>query len=281
MKEYTLKEIQNSLLNIINDFDKFCNENGIIYYLMGGSALGAIRHKGFIPWDDDIDVFMTYDNYHKFLDLAEQKINKEKYFLQRENTEQWPLFLSQIRLNNTTFISDDFCHNKKMHHGLFIDIMCLYPAPKNKFLRFIQYCAAMALKTRALYDSNYVAKSGLKRIIIKSSNFFVNKTTKKIFIKMVCRYNDKKVINYAHYFGRARFKYTTYSKSLFKKQKYVPFENIKLPVMDGVEEYLKIRYGKNWNNIPDKKTREKYPKHGGIVDLENDYSKYISKDEND
>ena len=62
-KEYTLKDVQSSILSVAKYLDSFCNENGIKYYLMGGSALGAMRHKGFIPWDDDLDVFMTFDNY--------------------------------------------------------------------------------------------------------------------------------------------------------------------------------------------------------------------------
>lgn len=111
IRKYTTREIQTDLLAIVKDFDSFCQENNITYYLMGGSALGAMRHKGFIPWDDDIDVFMTYDNYQKFLRIFK---NSEKYYLQAENTDKWPLFLSQIKKNNTTFISDDWENNNRM-----------------------------------------------------------------------------------------------------------------------------------------------------------------------
>ena len=75
MKNYSTKEIQSKILEIMIYVDKLCRDNGITYYIMGGTALGAIRHGGFIPWDDDLDIFMTPDNYEKFKDLK----NKQFY----------------------------------------------------------------------------------------------------------------------------------------------------------------------------------------------------------
>ena len=105
----SISELQKCILSIMKDIDKFCEENNIQYYLMGGSALGAMRHKGFIPWDDDLDIFMTYSNYKKFLSMfcenTKQNHYYEKYYLQKENTDEWPLFLSRVCLKGTTMIS--------------------------------------------------------------------------------------------------------------------------------------------------------------------------------
>lgn len=75
--EWGLKELQNVILNIAYDIDKFCQKHNITYRLMGGSALGAKRHGGFIPWDDDLDVFMTPDEYEQFRDAFNKYGDKE------------------------------------------------------------------------------------------------------------------------------------------------------------------------------------------------------------
>ena len=63
------------ILDIIKDIDIVCKNNGIEYYLLGGSAIGAIRHKGFIPWDDDLDIIMTHSNYNRFLKVCKEQLN--------------------------------------------------------------------------------------------------------------------------------------------------------------------------------------------------------------
>lgn len=73
-----LQHLQKVILMIAKDVDKLCKENNIEYYLLGGSCIGAIRHQGFIPWDDDLDIILTRDNYGKFLDVCEKHIDKDK-----------------------------------------------------------------------------------------------------------------------------------------------------------------------------------------------------------
>ena len=92
-----LEELHKSLLEILDDFDTFCKESNIEYSLAYGTLLGAVRHKGFIPWDDDLDVMMTRENYNKFLSLFK---NDEKYTLQKEQVD-YPLYFSKLRKNKT------------------------------------------------------------------------------------------------------------------------------------------------------------------------------------
>lgn len=70
-----LRHLQLVILDIIKDIDIVCKNNGIEYYLLGGSAIGAIRHKGFIPWDDDLDIIMTHSNYNRFLKVCKEQLN--------------------------------------------------------------------------------------------------------------------------------------------------------------------------------------------------------------
>ncbi len=277
-KEYIIRDIQNSIFSIIKDMDAFCKEAEISYYLMGGSALGAMRHKGFIPWDDDLDIFMTYDNYEKFLCLFEKKGNKEKYFLQKENTLEWPLFLSRVCLKGTTMVSDEFKLNMKQHHTVFVDIMCLYSAPKNDTARWFQYMVAQLLRVNALARSKFQNNSPAKRLALEISKVVVNPATRPLLIKYVHRYEGKNTENMGHYFGRARFRGTSFPRKFLGTPRYVQFEDTELPVFEYVEEYLETRFGSKWMEMPSQGTRDQYPIHGNFVDLERDYTEYMSKD---
>lgn len=281
MKNYTLREIQECILSIIKDVDIFCRENEIEYYLMGGSALGAMRHQGFIPWDDDLDVFMTVENYQKFLRLFEEKAKDDprfsKYFLQKENTEQWPLFLSRVCLNGTTMVSDEFKNNMKQHHNVFVDIMCLYSAPENDRERWIQYAAAQMLRVNALALCGFTNKSLVKRLVLLCSRIVVNPVTRPLLLRYVHRYEKKDTRFMGHYFGRARFWKTSFPRSyLGKAARYVPFEDTQLPVFENVEEYLRTRFGEKWREMPSEETKSMYPVHGNFVDLERDYTEYMN-----
>ncbi len=274
-KEYTTKEIQAVILGIIKDIDAFCRENHITYYLMSGSALGAMRHKGFIPWDDDCDIFMTYDQYRKFLKLFEEKGDKKKYFLQKENTPEWPLYVSRVCLNGTTMVSDEFKNNMRQRHNVFVDVMCLYSAPSNGLLHRIQFYSAILLRVNALARCGFPNKSLWKRIALQLSRVIVNPVTKPLLFKSVKMYEGKNTPLVASYFGRARYKKSSFPRKYLGKQRYVPFEDTSLPVMQQAEKYLKFRFGPKWMEMPDQKTRDLYPVHGNFVDLEKDYTEYM------
>lgn len=127
------RKLQLKILDIVKDIDKLCKENNIDYYIIYGSALGAVRHKGFIPWDDDFDIGMTYDNYVKFLKLCEEKLDQENYYLQTyEKEENYYLSFAKIRDITTTLIEEG---NKNIDiiRSVYVDVFPLVGVPNNKF----------------------------------------------------------------------------------------------------------------------------------------------------
>ena len=273
----SLKDIQTHLLDMVIDLDDFCYRHGIDYFLMGGSALGAMRHKGFIPWDDDLDVFMTVDNYDRFIKLFSKYGVGEKYALQQENTDEWPLFITQVCKRNTTFISETFINNLEQKHNLFIDVMCLYSAPSNPVKRFVQYSAAQLLRLAALKRVNPPRKAFHKHVGMAMADFIVNKKFKGILHKYILKYESTSTKYVAHYFGRARYKETFFPRIYIGSARRVEFNGVKLPVFGNVEAYLSKRYGSLWHEMPSKEVRDQFPTHGAIVDLGKCYSHYFSE----
>lgn len=122
MAAYDIRRAQLVELEILGEFDRVCRLHGLTYFLDSGTALGAVRHGGFIPWDDDIDVAMPRDDYEKLLSYASKDIDTERFFLQtRETDPEYPLFYAKLRRNGTVFLEEPW-KDKHMHHGIWIDI---------------------------------------------------------------------------------------------------------------------------------------------------------------
>lgn len=114
-----LKEVE---VELFDELDRVCKLLNIPYFMVGGTLLGAVRHKGFIPWDDDIDVVMFREDLER-LEKEGTTLFDKKYFLQTENTDQYyPLMTAKLRKNGTIFLEECMDENVKSHAGIFIDI---------------------------------------------------------------------------------------------------------------------------------------------------------------
>lgn len=134
-----MNKLQSRVLNIMKFFHQFCIENDIQYFIMSGTMLGAIRHSGFIPWDDDIDVGMTQENYEKLIALADEFNNSQSDFtLMLPGTKNYAYNFIKILDNNSTLI--DYYKVKKMALGFYIDVFefCGIPSDKKKALEVIK-----------------------------------------------------------------------------------------------------------------------------------------------
>ena len=147
----SLKEIQKFELQMLKDIAKACDENSIPYVLSSGSLLGAIRHGGFIPWDDDVDIYMPLADYKKFLKIG-QKILGDKYFVQNYRTENnYGEMWTQIRANGTTSMPIE-SSRYDIHYGMCLDIFPMVGVPNNE-KGIIKQKKALALNRLLLHDS--------------------------------------------------------------------------------------------------------------------------------
>jgi len=117
-------------LDIFKAFLKVCKENDLRYFLAGGTLLGAVRHKGFIPWDDDMDVLMPRKDYDRFLEIGQSLLPPE-YFLQTRQTDrEYPCNFAKIRDSRTTFVEKSL-KDRVINHGVYIDIFPLDYFPQS------------------------------------------------------------------------------------------------------------------------------------------------------
>ena len=170
------KELQNIELEMLVTVDKICQQLGINYFMVGGTLLGAVRHKGFIPWDDDIDIGMMRSDYEKFLVNA-PKLLPQGLFLQSLHTElKCPYNFAKIRNSNTTYIETSIKHFD-INHGMFIDVFPFdyYPTNKhvkkrnNKILSFISRKVnnSYDLEPKPVYTRMGIIANRISEIVFK------------------------------------------------------------------------------------------------------------------
>lgn len=255
-KNKNLKKLQNKELEILKFFDDFCKKNNLEYYLAYGTLLGAIRHKGFIPWDDDIDLHMKGKDYLKLIELLKENTDKKYFFQSLETEENYYLLWNKIRMNNTIFIEKGWEDND-IHKGISLDIFPLIEYPENekdkkkidkifKISKLLIDCNMKINKDYHTYGMNGKILSHIFRLIPKKIR------NKKIIknIKYLCNYQS----NSPYLFTTIRGTSKKITKKEFEKTKEVPFETEKFIAPIGYDQYLKEVYG-DYMKLPDESDR--------------------------
>lgn len=284
-KKMNNSEIKNELLLILKEFINFCNTNNLRYSLDGGTLIGAVRHGGFIPWDDDIDVMMPREDYNKFMELY----NNESFFtLDSKKNKFYHLPIGKLISKNTKGYEKKYKRYRK--YGVYIDIFPLDYIPESEqiFYEKIFYnkkicdkCSIMASKY--FYSNNYpinkidylknillIPYSIIKTILFRNIIGF-NILLKKVYDKpkrtplnkSIIKSNDIKISDTKLSF--MCWADVTYNMAFdiidFDKMKTIKFENLNCNVIKNYKEYLSDFYG-DYMKLPPKE--EQIPKHNSV-----------------
>lgn len=238
------KKVWKVELDLLNEFIRVCDKYNLHYAMDGGSMLGAVRHNGIIPWDDDIDVLMLRADYNKLLEIASKEFN-EPYFFQNPYNDQIYRSHSQLRNSNTTGILPDEI-NYKYNQGIFIDIFPLDEYPKGKIrCKIHEFRCTFLSKVLGSYIKNLNGNKNWKTKIISPFVKIIGyKKLYKHYEDVCSKYNGKgskelSEISFLHKVGETGC--LTEQETLDTID--MPFENMTVKVPRNYDKYLKTLYG--------------------------------------
>ena len=270
-----VKEVQGKILEIMKYIDALCRKHGITYNIMGGTALGAVRHGGFIPWDDDLDIFMTPSEYAKFKRVFEAE-NSPLFVLQEWRTTPDYLEYAKVRMNGTTFIEEVFKDRKDLHQGIYVDIMILHKVPESRLIQRLVYLESKFVTLYALSHRNWKPKTKAQAVVLKSLRFMPCKLMAKCFYRRIYKYDDRKSnFKYCYWITPAKFRNGLFDASFFSDSVDIPFEDTVLLGSAKIKEYLAYRYG-DYMKLPSKEA-QKAAVHAMVFAVNTDYQEYLEK----
>lgn len=252
MKELTLQEIKSVELEILSMFDEFCKKNSIKYFISNGTLLGAVKYKGFIPWDDDVDLLVPREDYNRLLKLFKDSDRYRIFAIEKDKNYRYPF----AKLCDMTTRKDEFGYDNGLELGVDIDIFPLdywdndLENAKREVRKINKSMFGLTLSKLRKPDS----KNPLKRIAkgavmlyckMRGSNYYINKIIRDsvkeeqkgsayIGNKVWCIYGVKEII----------------PAEVFEKTLYLEFEGKSYPAPIGYDAYLKSLYGEYRADLP-------------------------------
>ena len=274
MKHYdseTLKKVQKYELSILKDFVKICDENNLTYFGIAGTGIGAVRHGGFIPWDDDIDVGILREDLYKLIEIIERDYSDKYYILNAENDKNFPLTTTYMCIKGSSFVPESL-KQSGCPYGLFLDLFPFDKVAKD------EKTFKKQMKTPWLFSKLLILRhlpfpvvpfygftKKLAHIATATVHFFM-----KLFhishdylyskIKTICCKNndDPNPDAYAFFCGTRVYNNYFKTEDLFPLKK-LKFEDIEINFPNNLEKSLTYIYGDYMQLPPEEKRKNHFP----------------------
>lgn len=253
----TLRKLQLKELESLVYFDDFCKKHELTYYLLGGCVIGAVRHGGFIPWDDDIDLIMPRRDYERMLRLWKKEESSERFLMLKTDGEVFTGNSFATLIDTSATMVKDNQKDIDVPHGIVTDIFPMDGCPDGKFKRYLQYYHAM------MY-SLYITE------VVPTKHGGLIKAVSSVLLKLVPSREKRTKIWKKHEKKMTRYSFNTHKKctelcagphymlneyphEAFAEPVYHDFEGLSMPLPQGYDEYLKMAFGEYMELPPEDK----------------------------
>ena len=258
--------VEQDILDVIH---QVCTQNGLRYSLAYGTLLGAVRHGGFIPWDDDVDLMMPREDYNKFLNFWNQAAPEGYILVNRDTNEDYTNNFSKIVKDHTTFLQCEEDRNKSFHKGIFVDIFPGDRVAPGKIGQKLQYYACAV---NLLYSRGYTSGSGGMIGAVERILLHLPKRFHSIFRRAAERYLTRwnTIVHTPYFFPctiKACQKY--YPADLFDNMGTVLFNGKEYCSVPDADRYLHLEYG-DYMQLPPEDERV-WTHHPILIDSEHNY----------
>ena len=251
-----MTDLQNKMLELVLEIDEICRKNNITYYLTGGSVLGAVRHGGFIPWDDDIDIMMTRQEFDKFVKACETDMADDREIISMMNTPcHTKVTIKYMNKTTSQFFRSQVLDTTGC--GISLDIMILDPLPRDeaeKEQHIIDYIVFNELLTPFFMVNPYLYKCVplYKKLYEETKRDGKEKVMKGLYQRLFVD-EPAESDQYLYRWGQQLL---IYDRVLMGKPRYMNFEGHMLPVPEKTIDFLRATYGDNWIYLPPEHQRE-------------------------
>ena len=267
------KKIWTVVLDLMVEFDKVCKKHNIQYYLDGGSLLGAVRHGGFIPWDDDIDLAMPREDYERFIQLGKEF--EEPYFLQTPFSDPESFYsFAKVRNSNTTALN--IFKYQKFNHGIWISIFPLdvFPLTKEAEDVYSQICKLTYENSTYMRMKNPYLDAKNRNRIAKYSGRNPFETFKEIQ-RLCSQFNGSD----SKYWGTLTITIREFRRKALLRKSYdtvilKEFESMQFPIPSGFDDVLTQEYG-DYMKLPPIEEREAHDDM--FFDPDKSYIEYLKE----
>lgn len=268
MANYDVEQVHKRIIKILLALDKVCQEYNLTYYIWAGTMLGAIRHNGFIPWDDDLDIAMPRSDYNKLMEHAAEWMPQPYEVVSSETDPTYPLPFAKIQDASTTLI-------ERMHlrylGGIYIDVFPIDGVPTNKLQRRLHFAKYEYWK-RVLYllhrDPYKHGKGPSSWIPLLCRRLYTMQEVQKNIRRLLMKYDYNYCDFVADYDDGMK---GTMNKNILGNPQHYSFDGERVNGVEQYDIYLKNKYGDYMTPPPVAKQRQH---NFHYLDLENPYREY-------